>query len=762
MRKVLHHIVFIFLVVASCSCGVNRRLPAGEKLYYGAEVNIEKKPEVKTKTSVLRKKLAGIATPKRNKMLFGMPYKVWWWYVIGQPKKEKGFKNWLRNTLGEAPILSQNLNPALNVQNMKALLENEGYFNSTVVGDTLSRKKKIKVRYQARVERPYLIGSVKWRLDTSRLEKDIIHLPNNETKLKTGEQYNADKIKAEKERLTLLLKGIGYYYFEPAHLVTYVDTNHNNYTAAIYMALNHPVPAQAKIPYTINRITVYTPYTALKQLPDSFVNTLPLYKGIHIYDSSRKFKQDIFARAITFRKGSLYSLTEQNKTQVRLNSLGTFRFIKTQFTLVPASKDRMDVTYFIAPYQKRKLQTEIGGFTRSNSYSGGQLSIQWANKNFLRGAEYLTIKATGSFELTPNDSLSDNNNWRLGIEAALNIPKLLVPYRRQRRFAYFPKTRFPLSYDWIRHQDLYTEHYFHTRYELNWSDTVTKEYRFTPFSLTITNTANFTNNFTSSQIRDAKLDYVLPTIIIPSTSFQYIVNNTSTNKRNITRLHTGIELAGTILGLVKGNNGYFSTKIGESYFMQYVKAAIDFRYYRRLGLEQDWANRIIIGASYPYGNSPFLPFSRQYIIGGASSLRGFIPRHIGPGSAQATEQQQSAFPQIGGDYKLELNSELRLPLAGRLKSAFFIDAGNIWMKDTILYKKEGQLTKDFYKQIALDAGLGLRVDITILVIRLDLAIPLYKPWKPEGQRWNFKDFNLGDPDWRKENLIWNFALGYPF
>jgi outer membrane protein assembly factor BamA len=143
-------------------------------------------------------------------------------------------------------------------------------------------------------------------------------------------------------------------------------------------------------------------------------------------------------------------------------------------------------------------------------------------------------------------------------------------------------------------------------------------------------------------------------------------------------------------------------------------------------------------------------------------LRGFIPRHLGPGSAQATEQQQSTFPQIGGDYKLELNSELRLPLAGRLKSAFFIDAGNIWMKDTLLYKKEGQLTKEFYKQIALDAGLGLRVDITILVIRLDLAIPLYKPWLSEGQRWTFKDFNPGDSDWRKENLIWNFALGYPF
>jgi outer membrane protein assembly factor BamA len=339
---------------------------------------------------------------------------------------------------------------------------------------------------------------------------------------------------------------------------------------------------------------------------------------------------------------------------------------------------------------------------------------------------------------------------------------MLIPFKPRRSFAYFPQTRFPLSYDWVRHQNLYTEHYFHLRYELNWSDTVTKEYRLTPLSFTVTNTANFTNNFHSRQATDPKLEYVLPTIIIPATGFQYIVTNTSANKKNVFRLHTGVELAGTVLGLIKGNNGYFSTKIGDSYFMQYIKAAIDYRYYRRLSQDVHWVNRLIIGTSYPYGNSPFLPFSRQYIIGGANSLRGFIPRHLGPGSAQATELQQSTFPQIGGDYKLELNTELRFPLGGRFKSAVFLDAGNIWMKDSILYKKQGQLSKDFYKQIAIDAGLGLRIDVSIIIIRLDLALPFYKPWFPEGQRWTFKDFDPGDPDWRKENLIWNFALGYPF
>jgi hypothetical protein len=387
--------------------------------------------------------------------------------------------------------------------------------------------------------------------------------------------------------------------------------------------------------------------------------------------------------------------------------------------------------------------------------------VQWTNKNLFKRAESLVIKATGSFELTPNDSLPDNNNWRIGLEATLNIPRFLAPFRAGNKSPYFPKTSFPLSFDWVRHQGLYTEKYFNVRYELTWRDSGNREYRLTPMSLTLTNTANFSNTFSALQNIDSTLEYTLPTIIIPSVVFQYIVSKNSA-KTYTTFLHTGVEFAGNILGLAKGNNGYFSTKVGDAYFAQFVKAAVDFRYYRKLKKELTWANRFFIGGSYPYGNSPFLPFSRQFIIGGANSLRGFLPRQLGPGSAQATETQQSTFPQIGGDYKLELNTELRTSLGGRLKGAVFIDAGNIWMKDSILYTTAGQLTKDFYKQIAVDAGLGIRMDISILVIRLDLAIPFCKPWLSKGQRWTFKSMKPGDSDWRKENLIWNFALGYPF
>ena len=252
---------------------------------------------------------------------------------------------------------------------------------------------------------------------------------------------------------------------------------------------------------------------------------------------------------------------------MRLNNLGAFRFIKPQFTPA-ADSNSMNVTYYLSPYQKRKLQTEIGGFSWSNSYTGGQIGIQWADKNIFKRAESLVVKATGSFEITPNDSLADNNNWRIGLETTLNIPKLIVPFKTNRQKALISRTSFPLSFDWVRHEGLYTEKYFHLRYELSWRDTANREFKLSPFSLTITNTANFTNTFQLRENFDTTLKYTLPTFIIPSIGFQYIVAKSPVGKRHSTHLFTGVEFAGNILGMVKGNEGYFSTKVAGAYFAQ--------------------------------------------------------------------------------------------------------------------------------------------------------------------------------------------------
>ncbi|HJS53691.1 MAG TPA: BamA/TamA family outer membrane protein, partial [Chitinophagaceae bacterium] len=441
-----------------------------------------------------------------------------------------------------------------------------------------------------------------------------------------------------------------------------------------------------------------------------------------------------------------------------------FRFIKTDYKRADTSKqkDLLDVTYYTNLQKRKKLEFELGGFFRSNNYSGIQTSAGWRHKNLFRGAEVLQLKATGSLEIGVNDSLVKNNNWRIGGEASLTIPKFIAPWVMGNHFYYIPKTRIVFSYDWVRRQELYTQNYTHFRYEWTWSDTITKSYTLTPISLTYYQSSDFTDSFFHQSSIDDKIYYTVPPSVIPAIGFQYQLNNGTSLKKNIFNFYAAIEFSGNILGLIKGNNGYYSTKIGNAFFMQFVRTELDFRYTRKLNSNLYLANRIIVGASYPYGNSPFLPFSRQFIIGGANSLRGFLPRQVGPGSTKATANQQTIFPQVGGDYKLELNTELRFPIAGLLKGGMFIDAGNFWMKDTVLYTPKGKLSKDFLKEIAMDVGIGLRLDVTILVLRLDLGVPIYKPFLEPGERWVFNDMRFGDSDWRKENLVLNFAIGYPF
>ena len=174
-----------------------------------------------------------------------------------------------------------------------------------------------------------------------------------------------------------------------------------------------------------------------------------------------------------------------------------------------------------------------------------------------------------------------------------------------------------------------------------------------------------------------------------------------------------------------------------------------------------------MGAGIPYGNSNQLPFIKQFFIGGNNSIRAFRSRSIGPGIYRDPKADSSNFfPDQSGDIKLELNSEIRLSINNILEGALFVDAGNIWLynKDTstITPRRGAEFTKDFLKQLAVGAGIGLRLNLTILLLRIDVATPLRKPYLPPGQQWVFNQINFGSKEWRRQNLVLNLAIGYPF
>lgn len=198
-------------------------------------------------------------------------------------------------------------------------------------------------------------------------------------------------------------------------------------------------------------------------------------------------------------------------------------------------------------------------------------------------------------------------------------------------------------------------------------------------------------------------------------------------------------------------------------FSQYLKLETDGRYYRQLGNESVWASRIDVGIGFPYGNSKELPFIKQFFIGGNNSIRAFRSRTLGPGTFLSRDSGSIGFvPDQSGDIKIEVNTELRFKIFKPVYGAVFVDAGNIWLYNENLYKPGAKFSKNFLKEFAAGTGLGIRIDIAILVLRLDLAFPIRKPWLPEEERWVIDQLNFGKKEWRKENLIFNLAIGYPF
>jgi outer membrane protein insertion porin family len=244
--------------------------------------------------------------------------------------------------------------------------------------------------------------------------------------------------------------------------------------------------------------------------------------------------------------------------------------------------------------------------------------------------------------------------------------------------------------------------------------------------------------------------------------FSYTYNNAFGRRKNKVYFNASLDLSGNIAGLITGAKSFREKTIFSTPFAQYVKTDFDLHYTRTLSTKLDWANRLMVGIGLPYNNSRLLPFAKQYIIGGSSSIRGFRVRNLGPGTYKPTANDQRFFQLIGGDYKILGSSEIRIPITGNISTAVFVDAGNIWTKDTLMFGPASKLTKTWFKEIAVATGIGLRFDANVLIIRADLGIPLRKPYLPDGKRWVLNQIDFGSGPWRRENLILNIALGLPF
>jgi outer membrane protein insertion porin family len=377
---IVYLIGFLFIT----SCAIKKHLPEGTLLYNGTKVTIEKVEDFKGKSKSISKTLEAIAAPRKNKMILGFPYKVAAWYAIGEPKRQSGLKYWLRNQLGEAPVLSTRLDIKANEINMQAYLENKGYFKSKIVGKTDTQGYKLKAIYNAKVTQPYLFDTIKWVLDSSELAHHILKIRSRASYVKQGDQFDIESIKAERNRIDLALKRRGFYFFNPDFIKAYVDTTNNKHTINVFYAIKKETPENARFPQTINAVTIFPNYTLLLPPPDTSKLDLFDYEGYSIRDTVRSYRPKTLVRPLTYQVGSLYNLNEHNNTLNRYINMGQFKFVKSRYeSIIDSSVEtrhalslhQMNVYYYLTPLKKKNINAEVAGFAKSNSFNGGQINV---------------------------------------------------------------------------------------------------------------------------------------------------------------------------------------------------------------------------------------------------------------------------------------------------------------------------------------------------------------------------------------------------
>lgn len=750
--------VFIFT-----ACSNTRHIPDNDKLYTGASVTVKGRDLTVREKKVLRNDLEGMTRPRPNSRFLGLRMKLSI-YNMFRKSKPNSFFGRIRDRYGEPPVLLSQVDLDQNIKLLENYMENKGWFQADVAADTIVKKRTAKASYKAQAGPQYLIDSIAFPSDSSDLSKAIAATVPG-TLLKPGVPFDIDVIKAERVRIDAILKEQGFYFFSPEYILVKTDSTIGDHKVRMYVTVKDEMPAHAGKIYRINNVYIYSGFSLNTARIDTLLSDAENFNGFYIIDRRKRFKPTVFDENMQFRPGEIYNRTDHNQTLRRLINLNVFKFVKNRFEPYPDSA-KLDAYYYLTPQPKQSLRAEITAITRSNNLNGSQINFSWLNRNLFRNASQLNFTAYVGSDIQFAGALKGYNTYRTGAEITYATPRIIVPFKVLRTSGPFaPRTNIRVGYDILNRRQLYTLNNYRLEVGYNWKKSITESHELYPISISYAQPLNVTEAYKELEAAYPGLDRAVEQQFILGSRYQYTLNQLALSipPRNAFYFNGVLDLSGNVAGLITGANVKKgdTVKIRNVPFSQYVKVELDGRYYRKLGLNSTWANRLILGMGVPYGNSVQIPYIKQFFAGGNNSLRGFRSRSVGPGTYFPSNLDE-VIPDQTGDIKFEFNTEFRPRISGPLYGAIFLDAGNIWLKNDSTYtgKPGSKFTGKFLNQLAIDVGVGLRFDITIFVIRLDVAFPVRKPW--EIPPFVFRQINFKDPDWRRQNIVFNLAIGYPF
>lgn len=772
--------LFIIFILFFGSCSPVKYVPEDKYLLDRYKVKIEKGTANKQK--VKKEELKSLVRQKPNKRVLGVRFHLGL-YNFSRKDKEKGLSGWLKR-IGEEPELYDDFLTDKSAGQIKAHLNNKGYYNSVVSDTTIFKRQRARVLYRVKINKPYKINRLTYNIQDTLIEPLILKDSIN-TLIEEGENFDLDLLQDERKRIETYLKNQGYYRFSKEFVFFQADSSEKNREVSLILNIKkyqkldenrNPVSLNHK-KYKINKIYVFTNFNqkeALAQKEDYYADLdTTYYDGIYFISKGHDpLKKKVILHVNFIQEGDVYSLYDVNKTYQHLNSLRLFRVINIQFneverdSLMLRDSSSLDLLNCNIQLTKHYLQSYTVELEGTNSYGnigvGGNFLYQ--HKSLFGGAEITDFKVNGSIEALDTSIIGIsriNNAVELGGDITMRIPKFMLPVFKAEKFSkkFSPKTQISIGYNFQDRLE-YRRTVANLSYGYNWDGNKFLKHNIKLVELNAVKipfaSQSFRNFIDSTYLRSSYENH-----LVSVSSYSLVFNNQDIKKsRDFYFFRMNAEVSGNILSAyseltnaskVDGNYEIFGIP-----FSQYVKFDADFRYYDTRSESSSFAYRIFAGIGVPYGNSQSLPFEKMYFSGGANSIRAWNVRSLGPGSYSG--KLYTRFPNQTGDIKLEANAEFRFKLFWLLEGALFVDAGNIWYLNSDEFEG-GLFRKDeFYKEFAVGSGFGIRLNLSFFVFRLDLGVKLRDPALNEGKRWIIGNRSL---NWQDDFTI-NIGIGYPF
>lgn len=792
MKVLISILVVLISTIILSSCNVTRNLP--EDSYLVQKVIVETDKDAPKEERIKAEDIEKYIQQKRNKRFLGMNFYVEV-YNFANPNKDNWWNN-LKRKIGEEPVLYNNDLTEKSAENIKTDLYSRGYFAADVKYsvDTTSRRKRAKVKYSFKQNKPYIIDSISYDFKDRFLEPILLADTVNR-KIHTGDIFNIATLDEERERITLMLRNRGYYKFSVNNIAYIADTLERQNRVGITMIvkqnlLEYNSRGEAiydnNAVYRLRDVSVIPAYNAVAdKASNKYMASLDStnYNGLEVLFNGRRpyIRPKVLRPTIPLYSGAIYNDALVQRTYSNLLQMGfksarivfsdatdslpdsrrylTYVGGKDSVSLNYTSEQYLDCKILCTPSLRQSIKAELEGSTTSSFY-GVKATLGYQNRNVFRGAELMEITGTVGYELMKAPDANRRSAIELGLSAGLSFPRFLIFRTSALGNFNAPKTRFEISYN-HQNRPYYRRNLSSIVWAYSWRDNNYSSFIVRPVSINWVNVGYINENyFNSLQNEYLKRSYESQLIVGVSGSYTYNNNIQLEPSINQTVIRINTELVGnTVDGLMH----LFSKPVsGENYYnflgirySQYFRADISASQRIMFGEKTALAGRLYAGFGVAYGNSQAIPFDRMFYAGGSNSMRGWAPRTLGPGSSPLPENV--IYPTQLGDMKLEANLEFRFPIWNMFHGAVFADVGNIWYMghDGVEYPDSSVFHfNNFYKQLGFDAGIGIRLDIKFAILRLDWGIQIHNPNKPDGQRW------IHDFKWKNTSI--NFGVGYPF